>query len=197
MSERQVGYEEAMYASLEAAGTGVIDIQINYPTSDDQNTKWGSIFNNYDFSMWSGWGPDYADPQTFLQTFKIGGDMVEYIGFGKGTPENEALEKSVLGAYTELFDKAVAIVDPTLTKERYKAFAEAEYALIYEYAVIVPWLAQNEYVASVAKTIPYQAGRASYGLTQYKFKNVVVSNETITKELHSKILLEYELEKYN
>jgi ABC-type oligopeptide transport system substrate-binding subunit len=31
--------------------------------------------------MWSGWGPDYADPQTFLHTMIVGGDMVEQLGF--------------------------------------------------------------------------------------------------------------------
>ena len=108
--------------------------------------------------------------------------------------ENEKFEIKDLSDVNSVMRTIKNIEDK---RAEYKAFAEAEYALIYEEAIIVPWLTQNEYVASVAKTIPYQAGRAYYGLTQYKFKNVVVSAETITKELHSKILLEYELEKYN
>lgn len=74
-------YEKAMYASLEEAGKGIIEIQYNVPVSDDQDQDWGSISSNYDFSMWSGWGPDYADPNTFLHTMAIGGDMVEMLGF--------------------------------------------------------------------------------------------------------------------
>ena len=70
-----------MYAKLEKAGEGIISIQYNVPESADQNTDWGSISNNYDFSMWSGWGPDYADPQTYLNTMAIDGDMVEQLGF--------------------------------------------------------------------------------------------------------------------
>ena len=31
--------------------------------------------------MCSGWGPDYADPNTFLHTMAIDGDMVEMLGF--------------------------------------------------------------------------------------------------------------------
>jgi ABC-type oligopeptide transport system substrate-binding subunit len=74
-------YEEEMYTKLENASGGVVDIQLNVPASNDENIDWGSISNNYDFSMWSGWGPDYADPQTFLHTMIVGGDMVEQLGF--------------------------------------------------------------------------------------------------------------------
>ena len=74
-------YEKAMYAALEEAGKGIIQIQYNVPVSDDQDQDWGSISSNYDFSMWSGWGPDYADPNTFLHTMAIDGDMVEMLGF--------------------------------------------------------------------------------------------------------------------
>lgn len=81
MNVQTQAYEKAMYAKLEQAGEGIIELQYNVPESSDQNTDWGSISNNYDFSMWSGWGPDYADPQTFLNTMAIGGDMVEMLGF--------------------------------------------------------------------------------------------------------------------
>lgn len=74
-------YEQAMYASIAEAAEGIVEIQVNVPSSDDQNSSWGSIVNNYDFSVWSGWGPDYADPNTYLHTMAIGGDMVEQLGF--------------------------------------------------------------------------------------------------------------------
>ena len=81
MSVSVQAYEKAMYAKLEEAGKGIIELQYNIPTSDDQDQDWGSISANYDFSMWSGWGPDYADPNTFLHTMAIDGDMVEMLGF--------------------------------------------------------------------------------------------------------------------
>lgn len=81
MSVETQAYEKAMYAKLEAAGAGIIKLNYNVPESSDQNTSWGSIDCNYDFSMWSGWGPDYADPQTYLNTMAIDGDMVEMLGF--------------------------------------------------------------------------------------------------------------------
>ena len=33
--------------------------------------------------MWSGWGPDYADPNTYLHTVCIDGDIVENFGFAE------------------------------------------------------------------------------------------------------------------
>ena len=81
MSVETQAFEQAMYAKLEEAGAGIIKLQQNVPESSDQNADWGSISCNYDFSMWSGWGPDYADPQTYLNTMAIDGDMVEMLGF--------------------------------------------------------------------------------------------------------------------
>ena len=105
--------------------------------------------------------------------------------------EVEALEKSVLGAYDAKYQAAAAITDGSKTKERYEAFAEAEYSLIYEEGIINPWLAQNGVSATVAKTVARQAGKASYGLTADKFKNVVVTNAAITKEQRAAIDKEY------
>ena len=116
-----------------------------------------------------------------------------------GAPKNKAyseylgksvdeLKQEVLGDYNTKYLKAAAITDPAKTQERYEAFAEAEYSLIYDEAIIVPWLTASGYSASVSKTVPWQAGRASYGLTGDKFKNVVLTNKpaggasAITKE---------------
>jgi ABC-type oligopeptide transport system substrate-binding subunit len=74
-------YEQEMYKAINEVAGDIVDIQMNVPNSSDQNSSWGSIINNYDFSMWSGWGPDYADPNSFLHTMCIGGDMVEQLGF--------------------------------------------------------------------------------------------------------------------
>lgn len=81
MSPEFNAYYEAMYKTIDESGEGIVKININIPATDDQDTDWGSISNNYDFSLWSGWGPDYADPNTFLHTMIVGGDMVEQFGF--------------------------------------------------------------------------------------------------------------------
>lgn len=192
MNLNTLAYEELMYESVIAASNGVVAIQLNVPANNDQNAQWGSVKQNYDFSMWSGWGPDYADPNTFLHTMCVGGDMVEMLGF---TGENTALEQQVLGGYDALYKEAAAIVDVARTQERYQKFAEAEYALIYEYAIIVPWLTQSGYSAVVARTVPFQSGKASYGLSSDKFKNVVVSQTIITREQRAAVIAEFEANK--
>ena len=83
MDVETLAYEEAMYKTVEENSDGVVKIQINIPSTDDQDTEWGSMTANYDFSMWSGWGPDFGDPSTYLNTLAIDGDMVEYLGFAE------------------------------------------------------------------------------------------------------------------
>lgn len=183
-------YQLRMYNKLQAIADGVVEVHNNYPTDETQDTNWGSMINNFDFSMLSGWGPDYADPATFLHTMIVGGDLVEQLGFG--TAESAELEEKILGEYTKLYNKAAAITDSSKLADRYYAFAEAEYQLIYEDALIIPWLTQSGYVASVSRTIPWQAGRATYGLTSDKLKNVVVSDQIITKEIRNAITKAYQ-----
>lgn len=187
-------YEDAMFASLNEAGKGVIEVRSNVPSDNDTYTKWMNETYNYDFSMLSGWGPDYADPQTFAHTFCIGGDMVGSLGFD-GTTATAALEEEVLGEYDALYKKAAAITDGSKLAERYRAFAEAEYNLIYESAIIVPWLSANGYSPVVSRTIAHQAGKASYGLTSDKLKNVVVTSSAITKAQRATIDAYYEANK--
>jgi oligopeptide transport system substrate-binding protein len=187
-------YEDAMFASLNEAGKGVIEVRSNVPSDNDTYTKWMNQTYNYDFSMLSGWGPDYADPQTFAHTFCINGDMVESLGFD-GTAATNDLQEEILGEYDALYQKAAAITDGTKLAERYQAFAEAEYNLIYESAIIIPWLSGNGYSPVVSRTVAHQAGKASYGLTSDKLKNVVVTSSTITKAQRAAIDEYYEANK--
>lgn len=107
----------------------------------------------------------------------------------------DQMEEFVLGDYDALYREAAAITDGSKTRERYEAFAEAEYQLIYEDAIIIPWLQQNGYSATVSKTVPWQAGRASYGLTSDKFKNVVAITSAVTQEQRAKVTADYEAKK--
>ena len=38
---------------------------------------------NYDLDISSGWGPDYGDPSTYINTFKRGGDMIRLSGINQ------------------------------------------------------------------------------------------------------------------
>ena len=139
-----------------------------------------------------------------MHTFAIdGGDSLVYCGFeedevspiykqASGVDTIDDLKELVLGAYNAKYEAAAAITDTTRTEDRFIAFAEAEYDLIFESAIIAPWMSQSGYFATVANTVAWQAGRATYGLTGDKFKNVVVSNEVITKALKQALTAEYE-----
>lgn len=205
-------YDLAMFKAVEDASNGLIDIVYNIPRSDEENGRWGSQVSNFDFSMWSGWGPDYADPNTFLHTTAVDGDFAEYFGFeetqlhpqtidalnalGKSSIVSaadpvQALEEEIMGAYNAKYLAGAKITDATRIAERYQKFAEAEYSLIYEEGLIVPWFQKNGYYAVVANTIPFQAGKASYGLQDDKLKNVIVTASAITKEQRASIVTEY------
>ena len=109
--------------------------------------------------------------------------------------EVSEMEEQVLGTYDAKYKAGAAITDADKTDQRYKAFAEAEYSLIYEEGIILPWLAQNGVSATVSKTVPHQAGKASYGLTSDKFKNVVKTNAVTTQTVRATVDAEYESHK--
>lgn len=200
-------YEAAMYNSLAASSLApYVKVQINVPSSDEEEKAWSisrTAPGNYDFSMASGWGPDYADPNTYLHTMCIDGDMIQYSGLYANYPLSTFLPASasissvddlqalVLGEYDALYKAGAAVTDPTKLKERYEKFALAEYNLIFESAIIVPWLSANGYSASVSRTVPWQAGRASYGLQKDKLKNVVVTDSAMTKADRKAVTDEY------
>lgn len=189
-------YEDATYAPLKEAAAGVMDLVLQIAGDDTTYDKWVTEDANYDFNMLTGWGPDYADPKTFLHCYVEDGDNVMYLGFGDTSdPEVAALQTSILGAYTEKFNEGAAITDATKLAERYQKFAEAEYKLIYEDAIIIPWLTNTGWRASVTKILPYHAKRASYGLSSTKFSDVIVSTEVVTKELREAIKADYDSKK--
>lgn len=212
-------YNEAMMRPIEESSkigaTQLVDINWVIPTSDDQETNWFSVSMNFDFSLSTGWGPDYADPNTYAVTLIRFGDEMEYFCLPttqkeldeikdedlnqffpfEGATAKEKMENALdelLGEYEALYEAANAVKDATQIVERYEKFALAEYNAIYESALIAPWFTANGYTASVAKTIPWQAGRASYGLTSDKYKNVIAVVDPISKTQRKAVTDEYE-----
>lgn len=161
----------------------VLDLNYIVPTNDDDQTRWTTTTSDYDFNFLTGWGPDYADPQTYAACWSYDGDMLN----NSGLDGNADLQAEILAPYQAKFEAAVAITDPTQTVERYKAFAEAEYTLIYELGIIIPYFSNTGTTASVSRTVAHQKGTASYGLTADKFKGIVVTDTPITKEIRAAI----------
>ncbi|XMB86983.1 ABC transporter substrate-binding protein [Mycoplasmatota bacterium WC44] len=163
-----------------------------YPSGGDH---FDEMLDNrsYDFRLWyAGWGPDYADPHTFMGTFVVEGDVVDYAGL---YPENLDVQEEVLGAYTALVDKASAITNLDKIDERFMAYAEAEYSLIWEETLMVPLLSVSGKQIYVSNTMPYTAMRAPYGLADEKFKDRVILSNPLTREERAAAKEQYEADK--
>lgn len=178
-------YEKAALDTLMKDNDIKAIMELNYidPKNDDDQTKWTTTTSDYDFNFLTGWGPDYADPQTYCGCWCYDGDMLN----NTGIEDDEDLQHEILSAYQAKYEAAIAITDPTKTVERYQAFAEAEYTLIYELGIIIPYFSNTGTTASVARTVAHQKGTASYGLTADKYKGIVVTDTPITKEVRAAI----------
>jgi len=131
-----------------------------------------------------GWGPDYADPLTYLNTFVTGGDMSGYTNTGEAITtysadaEGALTSRTMLEHYDELVAEGKAINDDIA--QRYSKFAEAEVELIYEQHLIRPLYNRGQgWRVTVTKTIAYEKPTATYGLSENKLKGMWVLEETV------------------
>lgn len=136
-----------------------------------------NAFYNYQYSMQIGnfgWGPDYGDPSTYLNTFQVGGDLTPNLGLSGD------LGETMLRDFTNMLDAADEL---TVLSERYAAYADAEYKLIFDDAIIIPFM--KPYSAgtsvSVTKVQPRTIPATLYGNSGDKLKFVVVFTRTLTK----------------
>lgn len=138
----------------------------------------------YDLGI-SGWGPDYADPYTYLATFETRGDMAQYNGSARFIDNIEKVKVSGISEELkndlETYTKEVQKTDLNTTDitKRYEEFAEQEYNLLYKNFIVMPFFVTASYRAfSVNHSRNFTSGRASYGnsaeRTFLKRKNAVL-----------------------
>ena len=189
--------QKAMYDSLEANSNGLVDIRLNVPSTDKLELYWIWAYYNYDFSTSVGWGADYGDPKSFLHTIvETEGDNMAFFGLaGDLTDEQKAMAHEVFGRYTELYNEAVSITDSSRYNERLQKFAEAEYAAIYEEALLVPYYTRSGIYSTVSRTIPHTASKAAYGNNPDKYINLIISENPITKDIRTAVNAAYEANK--
>lgn len=193
MNPARTPYQQAFVKSVSDA-LSVIDVRKDDPNSDDPadtlaNYKFAvqtstyytatssNAFYDHHFSISTsfGWGPDYGDPLTYLNTFQVGGDLTPNYGL-----DADELGELILGDYTDLLNEADGITD---LEDRFAKFAEAEYKLLFEDAVIIPLMRPYQGVdVRVSKVEPYTALTALYGNSADKLKSLVVYNRALTKE---------------
>jgi len=136
-----------------------------------------NAFYDYHYSIQIGnfgWGPDYGDPSTYLNTFQLNGDLTPNLGL---TGE---LGVQLLSDYDAMLTAADA---ETVLSERYELYAAAEYKLIFDDAIIIPFM--KPYSAgtevNVTKVQPGTVPQTLYGNSSDKFKFIVVYTRTLTR----------------
>lgn len=170
-----------------------IKFRHNQPQNDSQFSLWKNN-SNADIDS-TGWGPDYADPNTFLDTVKVNGGYAEKFGLkfneNKAKVENSEDKKvkdkaeQLFGDFTNKVNEANKITD---SKERFKKLAEAEYSLIYEQGLIQPFLRSSRVVPSVSKIVPFQSAKVAYGNNSSRMKNTVVATEVLPRDKKLQII---------
>ena len=113
-----------------------------------------------------GWGPDYADPLTYLNTLTRLGAFASFMGIDDATDEDDPL----LAQFEALIAAADAESD---VFKRLEKFAEAEYFAIHEDAMAIPYIIPDRgprVVVSRADTSDAMGGIV--GCVSAKFKNV-------------------------
>jgi len=109
------------------------------------------------------WGPDYADPQTYTDPFRRGGNY----NFPEFTTAVDSNGKNIYEVYEGMVSEAKGeFVD--LTK-RYELFANAE-AMLIDNAFVIPYNVSggNGYLAS--KVHPFESPYSPFGVSADRWK---------------------------
>ncbi|NLC97199.1 MAG: peptide ABC transporter substrate-binding protein [Erysipelotrichaceae bacterium] len=191
-SDSQTKKANSMKKSIEENTDGQIVIELVLRNTDTVNNI--AYYNNdpaaadYDISTYTGWGPDYADPKTFVDIYSpITGYYMTSMGLGTvdkdGKVEDLEIKELVgLMEYEELYRVADAIVDDM--DARYQAFAKAD-AFLVEKAFYIP-TSQQTRGQLVSKIVPFSRPYSPYGTSEYKYKNLRLQDDIVTVEQYDK-----------
>lgn len=179
-------------------GSDYIDIIID-GYSDDDYLNTTRRAGNYSF-MEVYWGPDYADPYTFTDPFRVSQKYAYiFMGNGLGVPATEdtpgARQDRVGGWWTDLvYDQMVepAFAEQDLAK-RYAILAEAEAWLIDEAYVIPFCMDGGGYVASYLN--PFESQRAPFGASESRYKYQWIYESPFGMEEYAELLTQWEAER--
>ena len=179
-------------------GSDYIDIVLEgYANDNYLNTTRRA--GNYSF-MEVYWGPDYADPYTFTDPFRVSQKYAYiFMGNGLGTPATEdtpGAKQDRLGSYwTDLvYDQ---MVEPAYTEQdlakRYAILAEAEAWLIDEAYVIPFCMDGGGYVASYLN--PFESQYAPFGVSENRYKYQWIYETPMGMDEYETALAEWEAER--
>lgn len=130
------------------------------------------------------WGPDYADPQTYVDPFARGGNY----NFPEYTTELDASGKNKFDVYESMIENAkLEVID---ISKRYNMFAEAE-AYIIENAWIIPFsTGGGGYISSKAN--PFEGPFSPFGVAGLRWKGQKLLEKPMSTEEYYEIRAEWE-----
>ena len=144
---------------------------------------------DFDINTFTGWGPDYPDPKTFLDLFSTSeGYYLTSVGLHRTTEANynagdEAAIKALeLDEYETYYQTAKAIT--TDMDARYEAFAKCD-ALLTENAIVIS-TGMDARGYAVTKIVPFTRPYSQTGISEYKYKRMIIQDEIVTKEQYDK-----------
>ena len=133
------------------------------------------------------WGPDYADPETYTDPFKLGGSY----NFPEFTTDTDEQGNNLFEVYNAMVMDAKAITGDLAS--RYEAFAKAE-AYLINAAFIVPFgYGNGGYIA--ARLNPFDSQYAPFGLSGERYKGQRVMDEPMNTEMYFDALDQWESER--
>ena len=183
---------QSMKNSIETNTDGQIIIELVLESEDTINSV---VYENqdpeamdYDISTYTGWGPDYGDPKSFVDIYSpTTGYYMQATGLGTSADDGSLMNEDIktqLGfmEYEKLYREADAITNDM--DARYKAFAKAD-AYLVEHALYVP-TSQQTRSNGVTKYVPFTRPFSDYGVSSYKYKGLKVQNDIVTTEEYQK-----------
>lgn len=186
-SQVYVDRANALKQSIEKNTEGNIIIDIQLEPKNTVNavcyTNMDPAASDYDITTFTGWGPDFADPKTFVDVYSTSnGYYMTTLGLNLDADETAedraAKDASGLAEYEKYYLAADAI--KTDLDARYAAFAKADAYMVAE-ALIVPMNMQNISYA-VSRVVPFSGPYSVAGIAGGKYKYMQVQEEMVTNE---------------
>ena len=142
---------------------------------------------DYDINTFTGWGPDYADPKTFVDIYSTSnGYYMTTCGLNldayETSSDRTAKDASGFTEYERLYKEADAITDDL--DARYAAFAKADAYLVAKALMVPSQMQARGYV--VSRIVPFTKSYSNTGISEYKYKFMKVQEEIVTKEQYDK-----------
>ncbi len=165
-----------------------------YPTDKVTSSNYEEVthYAYYDLGIaqW-GWGADYGDPLSYMNTYRIGGDWADvfpFIGdavtdnynmvYDETSSEPKLEYTNLLEEYTAVVASGAAVTDDTNT--RFDIFAEAEYMLEQELAIYMPHCNYGQgWAVTVSRTIGYEMPAGAYGISDDRLTGMWVLDELL------------------